>query len=112
MPSTQNTSIGSGFWNIVRWHLHKVDFPSFEDEQISVLQEAGIVAARRWNADYLRAVCAAARLDPFSESTAIFRTEILQKFTSLKSAQIVNCVIEGAESILEENDDLPSGPAR
>ncbi len=112
MLSTQNTTLGAAFWNIVRWHLNKVDFPKFEDEQISALQAAGIAAGHQWSADNLRAICAAARLNPFIDDTQKLCNEIFENFTSLREEQIINCVIEGAESILEENDDLPSGPAR
>jgi len=98
-----HTDINSLFWVKVLQHLDLDNFPKFEDEQISTLHKAGIFAAHKWDADGLRAICATTRLAP--PATAVFlASQILKGFTNLTGAHIINSVIAGAESVLDDND--------
>ncbi len=102
------------FWIGVRFLLDPTTFPSFEDEQITELHRAGKRATAtvlQNDRDEVRAVCAASRL-VHAKAAINLSGDILKCFTNLDADQIINCVIEGAESILEENDDLPSSPTR
>lgn len=88
------------------------NFPRFEDEQISALQAAGIVTGQQWSIPALRAICAGSRLDPYgTEAARQLANEIVKGFTILSTAQILNHVITGAESVIEDATELQESPS-